>query len=98
LFLKKFINVAPQWEIFNGRNWKKLEIGIQKKTFQLNKPLRIWTGTLDELRLQDKSKASQQIFLDFDPKRTYQRVRVPKYFFKIVMTSDKRNGVVFVGA
>ena len=40
-----YMNAAPQWQTFNGRNWNELEVSCRHFAGVLGKDLEVYTGT-----------------------------------------------------
>ncbi|KAF4529105.1 hypothetical protein B566_EDAN013673, partial [Ephemera danica] len=85
------INVAPQWQTFNGKAWSSLEMFVRKQICYQTKNLKVFTGTQGILNLTHKvTKMDTDIYLG-----NKNDIKVPKLFWKIVHYEDK--SVAFVG-
>ncbi|XP_044756892.1 uncharacterized protein LOC123315307 [Coccinella septempunctata] len=84
------INAAPQWQSFNGGNWKTLEVAVRKLVTSQKYDLEIYTGTYKILEISDR-----QIFL-LERNGTLG-LPVPLFFWKIVYEPISQTGVAFIG-
>lgn len=84
-----YLNVVPQWQLVNNGNWKTMEEKVQQKASNLGKDLKIVTGGIGELKMNN-----QQIKLSVDNNQIY----APKYMYKIVVNPDpaRKEGIAFV--
>ncbi|XP_055614484.1 uncharacterized protein LOC129760834 [Uranotaenia lowii] len=91
-----FMNVAPQWQKFNGYNWQRIETGIKEFIARRNLTVTVYTGTYGTLELLDANGDPQSIYLDFDPNNG-GRVPVSKVFYKIIHDELNDAGIVLIG-
>ena len=49
----RFVNVAPQWQSFNGRNWATFEDDCRQFAISRNLDLEVYTGTSGVIELRD---------------------------------------------
>ncbi|XP_053675739.1 uncharacterized protein LOC128725985 [Anopheles nili] len=93
-----YINVAPQWQRFNGFNWQRVETGVKAYVAANDLRLTVYTGTYGVLKLPDGNGDPQEIFLDFDPSRDPPgRVPVPALFYKVLIDENHDAGVALIG-
>lgn len=90
-----FINAAPQWQTFNGGNWAILEDHLKRFIARRNINTEIWTGTYGIVTYKDVNGTQQQIYLSV--KENTRKVPVPKIYYKVVIDTKSRAGIVFVG-
>lgn len=86
----EYINVAPQWQKFNGENWADMEHNLLAvvKRKSINK-LDVYTGTYGILKVKNSSGALIDIKFDSLP--------VPKYYYKILLDLKSEKGVAVLG-
>ncbi|XP_014488252.1 PREDICTED: uncharacterized protein LOC106751719 [Dinoponera quadriceps] len=88
-----FLNVMPQWQSFNGGNWKFLENSIRDVAKNRQLELDVYTGVYGQMTMADINSIQQPIYLY--PERRI--LPVPKYFWKIVYDPLLKKGTAFVG-
>jgi len=87
-----FINVAPQWQSFNGGNWMWFENGCRDFADERGVDLVVYTGTHGVCELEDVDGEMVDIFLyDGD------KLPVPRYYWKILYDPIANTGVAVVG-
>ncbi|KAF4522179.1 hypothetical protein B566_EDAN007325 [Ephemera danica] len=91
-----YVNVAPQWQTFNGGNWNTLEANVRKFTASQDRPIVIYTGTHGTLSFPDASGTMRPLFLHIDERTGAGKIRVPQYFWKVLYEPQSRRGVAFV--
>lgn len=87
-----YANVAPQWQIFNGKLWSGLEETIRQKMNDNPSKHLIVTGTYGSCTLPDVDDVQRPLFLDFP-----DSIPVPLYFWKLHYDLDLDNGTVYIG-
>lgn len=87
-----FINVAPQWQSFNGVNWVGLENGA--RDFVVDKAIDaiVYTGTHGVMKLADVNGNMVEIYL-----HNKNQLPVPRFFWKIIYDPIGNAGVAVVG-
>ncbi|GFG38327.1 hypothetical protein Cfor_01738 [Coptotermes formosanus] len=91
-----FVNVAPQWQTFNGGNWKALETSVRTYADKNKLDLDVYTGTYGILTFPDVNGVETELYLYVDNNNN-KAIPVPKLFWKVVYEPKSENGVVFVG-
>uniref|UniRef100_A0A182IRT0 DNA/RNA non-specific endonuclease/pyrophosphatase/phosphodiesterase domain-containing protein n=1 Tax=Anopheles atroparvus TaxID=41427 RepID=A0A182IRT0_ANOAO len=92
------MNVAPQWQRFNGLNWQRIETGVKSYVADRHLQLTVYTGTYGVLELPDGNGDPREIFLDFEPTRDPPgRVPVPRLFYKVLIDEEHQAGLALVG-
>jgi len=87
-----FVNVAPQWNIFNSGNWMYFENGCRDFAITRQLDLVVYTGTHGVCQLEDVDGEMVDIFLyDGD------RLPVPRYYWKILFDPQAGAGVAVIG-
>ncbi|KAM7355279.1 uncharacterized protein ACRADG_001404 [Cochliomyia hominivorax] len=91
-----FVNVAPQWQAFNGGNWENIENGV--RSYVANKSLTVdcYSGIWGVSTLPDVNGTQKELYLSFDEKKI-GTIPVPKIYFRVVIDRKSRNGIVLVG-
>ncbi|XP_023321392.1 uncharacterized protein LOC111696065 [Eurytemora carolleeae] len=87
-----FINVAPQWQTFNGLNWNSLENTVRNFIISRTFDAEIYTGTHGILELADVKGDMVDIYI-YDG----NRLPVPKFYWKIVLDPLQETGVAVIG-
>jgi len=87
-----FVNVAPQWQSFNGRNWATFEDDCRQFAVSRNLDLEVYTGTSGVIELKDVRGDMVPIYL-------YNRdqLPVPRYYWKILHDPVNARGVAVIG-
>ncbi|KAJ1526129.1 hypothetical protein ONE63_009292 [Megalurothrips usitatus] len=88
-----YINVAPQWQTFNGDNWEKLESSVRDWVVSSGRSVHVVTGTWGTATLPDKDGKETELYLQADK----QYIRVPKYYWKVVYDPATKQAAAFVG-
>lgn len=87
-----FVNVAPQWQSFNGRNWATFEEDCRDFAVSRHLDLTVYTGTTGVLELRDVQDRLVPIFL-----YNGDQLPVPRYYWKILHDPAGGAGVAVVG-
>ncbi|KAH8370850.1 hypothetical protein KR093_005216, partial [Drosophila rubida] len=91
-----FINVAPQWQSFNGGNWERVESSVRKFVADRNLTTDCYTGTWGVSTLPDVDGVERELYLDFDENNN-GLIPVPMLYFRVVIDRDTRDGIVLIG-
>ncbi|XP_030238691.1 uncharacterized protein LOC108652332 isoform X1 [Drosophila navojoa] len=91
-----FINVAPQWQSFNGGNWERVESSVRKFVADQNLTVDCYTGTWGVSTLPDFEGIERELYLDFDENNN-GLIPVPKLYFRVIIDRASREGIVLVG-
>lgn len=92
-----FMNVAPQFQMFNGGNWEAVESSTRR--FFNARDIRrgeVYTGTYGIMTLPDINGVQQQIFLDFDENNN-ELIPAPELYYKILIDKDTKRGITIIG-
>lgn len=92
-----FVNVAPQWQTFNGGNWERLESSVRSFASDRALDLLVYTGTYGVTTLphaQTKEEIKLYLYLD---ENNNNGIAVPQLYWKFVYEPVTKAGVVFVG-
>jgi len=87
-----FINVAPQFQAFNGGNWVVLENNAREYANKTGRNITVYTGTHDILKYPNKDGVMTPMFLN-----GHSYVPVPKYYWKVLLDPKDNSAVVFIG-
>lgn len=91
-----FINAAPQWQCFNGGNWRNLEEDLRNFASRQKLDLLVYTGTYGIATLPHaKSGKETELFLYVNDGT--KGIPVPKFFWKFVYDPKSKKGIVFIG-
>ncbi|TRY70030.1 hypothetical protein TCAL_15017 [Tigriopus californicus] len=88
-----FMNVAPQWQVFNGGNWYYLESAVRDFVEAKDKPLHLYTGTNGVCQLEDVNGSKVEIWLYPEE----NKIPVPQYYWKVLHDPETKTGVAFIG-
>lgn len=88
-----FVNVAPQWQSFNARNWQTVETSSRKLAGDRHIMLDVYSGTYGVTTLKDSNNIDREIFLDPENRK----VPVPKLYYKILIDRKSDSGIVLIG-
>ncbi|XP_020799874.1 uncharacterized protein LOC110177474 [Drosophila serrata] len=91
-----FINVAPQWQTFNGGNWEKVETSVRKFVADRNLTADCYTGTYGISTLPDVNGVERELYLDFDENNN-GLIPVPNFYYRVVIDQESREGIVLIG-
>ncbi|XP_065226767.1 uncharacterized protein LOC135850008 isoform X2 [Planococcus citri] len=91
-----YINVAPQWQSFNGGNWNRVEESVRKEIQKKDKRYRVVTGTHGIATLPDVNNNEQELYL-YEDENKNPLLKVPKLFWKLVYDMNQDQGVVIIG-
>ncbi|XP_016956249.1 uncharacterized protein LOC108028781 [Drosophila biarmipes] len=91
-----FINVAPQWQTFNGGNWERVETSVRKFVADRNLTTDCYTGTWGVSTLPDVDGIERELYLDFDENNN-GLIPVPKIYYRVVIDRLTREGIVIIG-
>ncbi|XP_016997013.3 uncharacterized protein [Drosophila takahashii] len=91
-----FINVAPQWQTFNGGNWERVETSVRKFVADRNLTTDCYTGTWGVSTLPDVDGVEKELYLDFDENNN-GLIPVPKIYYRVVIDRFTREGIVIIG-
>jgi len=87
-----FINVAPQWQCFNGINWAQFEASCRDLAIERGLDLIVYTGTHGVTQLKDVNGQLVDIYL-----YNGDKLPVPRFFWKILYDQWTLKGVALVG-
>jgi hypothetical protein len=91
-----FVNVAPQWQTFNGGNWEVLESSVRDYADKNKLNLEVYTGTYGVATLPNINGNETELYLYVDLNNN-KAIPVPKFYWKAVYDPKSQAGVVFVG-
>ena len=91
-----FINVAPQWQSFNGGNWQKVEDGLRAWVSRHKKSVTCWTGVWGVATLPNRFGDPTPLYLTYDSNNN-GLIPVPRLYFRVVIEPLSGRGVVLIG-
>lgn len=91
-----YINVAPQWQTFNGANWNTLEMNVRSFADANLLDLQVYTGTYGVTTLPNVNGVETELYLGVDSNNN-KVIPVPKLYWKLVIDEASNSGVVFLG-
>jgi DNA/RNA endonuclease G (NUC1) len=91
-----FINCAPQWQTFNGKNWERVEDASKNFAATRSLNLDVITGTHGIHTLADVNDKHQLIHLDFQA-NIPARIPAPKIYYKLLIDWAKDAGIALIG-
>lgn len=91
-----YVNVAPQWQTFNGNNWNELEISCRRFADKSGRNLVVYTGVHGHAQLPDEQGNMRALYLyaGNDGKR---KLTVPDVFWKVLHDPVAKTAIAFVG-
>lgn len=84
--------MAPQWQLFNGKLWAKLEGSTRRKLSNGTARHLIITGSYGSCTLPDENGEEQALFLD-----PPDNIPVPMFYWKMFYDLDQADGIVYIG-
>lgn len=91
-----FVNTAPQWQIFNGYNWERVESGVRELADARDYYLDVYTGTYGVMSVPDVNGVHRELYLYFDSNGN-GLIPVPKIYYKVIIDEITELGIVIVG-
>lgn len=91
-----YVNVAPQWKIFNGGNWRILEENIAKFAHNLSADLIVYTGIYGNAQLNSSTNHLINLHM-YKSNNSIPVLTVPEVFWKVVYEPRLKLAIVFVG-
>ncbi|VEN40216.1 unnamed protein product [Callosobruchus maculatus] len=92
----RFLNVAPQWQSFNGKNWERVESSTRAYAVKHETYLLIWTGTHGVATLPHESTGEEvKLYLYVDGEK--RGIPVPALYWKLIYSPISKQGVVLIG-
>lgn len=91
-----YVNVAPQWQTFNGGNWNFLESSVRGFTGRQDQDIVIYTGTHGIATLPDVNNVQKPLYLYVDD-NNIGKIKVPELFWKVLYEPMTQRGLAFVG-
>ncbi|XP_050503402.1 uncharacterized protein LOC126882480 [Diabrotica virgifera virgifera] len=92
----RYINVAPQWQSFNGGNWYRVERSCRNYADRRKTNLQIWTGTYGVATLpHGVTRKPTELYLYVNGRT--KALPVPALYWKIVYNPSNNRCVVLIG-
>jgi hypothetical protein len=90
-----FVNVAPQWQTFNGGNWEEFEESVRTYADKSKLNLDVYTGTYGIVTFPDVKGIETELYL-YVYSNNNKAIPVPKLYWKAVYDPQSQAGVVVV--
>uniref|UniRef100_A0A1B6DIQ8 DNA/RNA non-specific endonuclease/pyrophosphatase/phosphodiesterase domain-containing protein n=1 Tax=Clastoptera arizonana TaxID=38151 RepID=A0A1B6DIQ8_9HEMI len=90
-----YVNVVPQWQVFNAGNWAALEDSVRTFVSNYEDKVVIYTGTYGVTTLPDSKGVDKELYLYSTSK--YNLLPVPKLMWKLLYVENISSGIVFIG-
>ncbi|XP_067613054.1 uncharacterized protein [Eurosta solidaginis] len=91
-----FVNIAPQWQVFNAGNWAKVEDGVRAKVTKAGWYVDCYTGVYGVTTLPNIDGVETPLYLSRDANNN-GLIPVPMLYFRVVIERTSQKGIVFVG-
>lgn len=92
-----FVNVAPQWQTWNGGNWNTLEMNLRSFIASSDIDVLVYTGTHGVTTLpHEETGVATELYIYVDENNN-KGLPVPQYYWKVVYNPDTQEGIAFVG-
>ncbi|GBP81705.1 hypothetical protein EVAR_59834_1 [Eumeta japonica] len=92
-----YLNSVPQWSTCNNRaNWVEVENRVRRLVSNLQRPLRVWTGTFRIVNLRNKwLLLHSDMYLHYNSK-TDRAQPIPLYIWKVVHDPQTRRSLAII--
>lgn len=91
-----YVNVAPQWQTFNGGNWNTIEGDCRVLASKRNIDLTVYTGSHGITTLPDTSGKEQKLYLWVNSSGK-KGIPVPAIYYRVVYEPKSKAGIVLIG-
>ena len=92
------MNVAPQWQSFNGFNWNQVEIDVRDYGEANSVNLQVWTGVHGIAKLpHEKTGELTELYLYVDESTGRKALPVPELYWKVAYDPQTERGVALIG-
>lgn len=91
-----YVNVVPQWQVFNAGNWAALEDSVRTFVGSYGEKVTVYTGTHGVATLPDKEGVDKKLYL-FTDSNNNNLIPVPKLMWKLLYSESSSAGIVFIG-
>lgn len=91
-----YVNVAPQWQTFNGGNWELVEADVRDYAETNGFDLKVYTGTYGITTLPHE-ETGEDIPLYLYNNEDEQALAVPELYWKAVYEPIAKKGIVLLG-
>lgn len=92
-----FVNIAPQWQNFNGGNWNYLEQDVRSFASNNNLDLIVYTGTYGVTTLPHETTGEDVPLYLYVDSNNNRGLPVPQVYWKFVYDPLTKAGIVFIG-
>lgn len=92
----RYINMAPQWQCINDKNWNQVEIDTRNYAVSKKITLKVWAGTYGIATLPHANDQKKDIALYLYTNGIQRAIPVPALFWKLLYDSDSKKGIVLI--
>lgn len=92
-----FVNVAPQWQTFNGANWNTLEMNVRSFAGGRDTDLVVFTGGHGVTTLPHETTGADIPLYLYRDSNGNSAIPVPQVYWKVVYDQTQKAGIAFVG-
>lgn len=78
-----YINAAPQWQTFNGKNWNELEHNVRTLVGILNQDIIVYTGTYVSILFILNLSSNKILFSPSRAKQSSQIIQILKQIYTL---------------
>ncbi|KAH8307134.1 hypothetical protein KR044_005689, partial [Drosophila immigrans] len=90
-----YLNVAPQWQSFNGGHWAIVEDATRRFAARHSLSLSVYTGTYGVMPLPNAARTSFHLAADANNTAV---LPVPRLYYRLLIDNDRPTcGIAFVG-
>lgn len=92
-----YVNVAPQWQSFNGYNWNQAEADVRDYAESREIDLEMYTGTYGVTTLPHEETGEDIPLYLYIGSDGLQGIAVPEVYWKVAYNKETKLGVALVG-
>lgn len=92
------MNIAPQWQTFNGFNWNQIEIDVRDYAEDNSVDLWVWTGVYGVATLPHQGTGDPvELYLYVNSTENRKALPVPEVYWKVAYNPITERGVALIG-
>nr|QJD55726.1 DNA/RNA non-specific endonuclease [Tribolium castaneum] len=92
-----YVNVAPQWQSFNGYNWNQVESDVRDYAEKNGIDLKMYTGTYGVTTLPHEETGEETPLYLYIGSNGIQGIAVPELYWKVAYNPETQLGVALLG-